>query len=152
MKRMALLLAMLATSMLVAASCGGSSTSRKGDDTAVLGAAEHPAVLVKLGEVVGSGVTGTVKLSGAGNDQTKVHIALTGDDGSSHPAHLHQGTCSKPNPVPRYPLNNVKEGTSDTTIDADLDQLESEAPLYVNVHKSGSNLNTSIACKEIDFS
>jgi Cu/Zn superoxide dismutase len=98
-----------------------------------------------------SGITGSATLTAAG-DQTRVVVTLTGDTPkASHPSHLHDGTCDDLDPAPQYPLANVVNGTSTTTIKATLDDLRSE-PYALNVHKSNDDLETYVACGDLESS
>ena len=45
----------------------------------------------------------------------------------------------------KYPLSNVVNGVSETVLNVTFDQLLSERPLGINVHKSATELNISVA-------
>ena len=68
---------------------------------ATLALAQAP-VTIKLGPQNKSGESGTAKLTPEG-DSTKVEISLKGGPkGASQPAHIHEGSCSKLDPNPKY--------------------------------------------------
>ena len=95
----------------------------------------------------GSGQHGTVALKPRGS-KTVVEIHLLGAPGSSEPAHIHSGSCSKLNPAPKYPLTPVVDGISETTVNQPLAALTAGG-LAVNVHKSAADLKTYVACGDL---
>ena len=117
----------------LAAGCGG-------------GAASSTSVL--LGEQGGSGQSGTATLTPQGST-TRVVIELSHPPAAPQPSHIHQGTCENPNPQPAFPLNNVERGTAETTVNASLKELQDSGDYYVNVHKSGAEIATVVACGDI---
>lgn len=65
------------------------------------------------------------------------------------PAHIHMGTCPGVGEV-KYPLENLVGGTSTTVLTGvTLEQLRSELPLTLNVHKSASEASVYTACGEL---
>jgi hypothetical protein len=103
-------------------------------------------LVAALAQQANSNVTGTVTLTPQGDDKTVVKIQLRGDASTDpHPAHIHDGTCEDFDQAPAYPLENVENGTSTTTVDAPLQELLSE-PYIVNVHKSEAEISTYISC------
>jgi len=111
-------------------------------------AAMHP-MQFKLHAQNGSGETGTATLLQSG-DNVIVKVRLAGTpNGVAQPAHIHMGTCDKLNPKPTYPLHNVVDGTSETTVmNVKLADLTS-GPFAINVHKSTSDLGTYVACGDL---
>ncbi|MBC5802404.1 MAG: CHRD domain-containing protein [Candidatus Eremiobacteraeota bacterium] len=95
----------------------------------------------------GSGETGTVSLAPAGKGSTTVTIAMTGAPAGAQPAHIHTGTCAKLGSV-AYPLTNVVDGKSTSTVKASLADLTA-GNYAVNVHKSLSDLETYVACANL---
>ena len=105
-------------------------------------------VTIKLGEQNKSGESGTAKLTPAG-DKTKVEISLKGaPKGASQPAHIHEGSCAKLDPKPKYGLENVVDGKSTSEVSADIKTLTA-GKLAVNVHKSAAEVKTYVACGDI---
>ncbi len=64
------------------------------------------------------------------------------------PAHVHPGTCATLDPKPKYPLSDVKDDKSSTTIDVALADLTKSA-FAVNLHKSSAEAKTYSACGDI---
>ena len=128
---------------LLAAGCGSDGGGSKSGKSRQL--------TVTLAEQNGSGESGTAILTKSG-DKTKVVIDLKSPAASSmsepQPAHIHTGSCDKLDPTPEYALANVEGGKSTTTVDAKLDDLESEAHA-INVHKSAADIKTYVACGNI---
>lgn len=97
-----------------------------------------------------SGEQGTAMLEEV-NGKVKVTINLSGEPkGVSQPAHIHVGACPNPGTV-KYPLSNVVNGKSETMLTISVDEIMQglPLPLAVNVHKSGSDLKTYVACGNI---
>jgi len=96
----------------------------------------------------GSGESGTVTLTAVG-DKTRVDIALVGAPaGVAQPVHVHEGTCAKLNPKPKYPLTTLADGVSSTTIDAPMSSLTAGG-FAVNAHKSTTEIGTYVSCGDL---
>lgn len=105
-------------------------------------------VVVPLQAIGGSNQTGSATLTSAGN-KTNVVIALNGVAADAvEPAHIHQGTCAKLDPKPMYGLTSVAGGQSATTLNMPLSALQTGG-FAINVHQSGTNLATYVACGNI---
>ena len=105
-------------------------------------------VNVKLGTQNKSGESGTAKLTPMG-DKTKVELSIKGaPKGVSQPAHIHEGSCAKLDPKPKYALQNVVEGKSSTEVPADIKTLTA-GKLAINVHKSAEEAKVYVACGDI---
>jgi hypothetical protein len=105
-------------------------------------------VTVKLGAQNKSGQSGTARLTPAG-DKTKVELNMKGaPKGTPQPAHIHEGTCAKLDPKPKYPLENVVDGKSTTEVPADIKTLTA-GKLAINVHKSAEEAKVYVACGNI---
>lgn len=110
-------------------------------------AAASEAVAVELGAVNDSGESGKATLTPV-DGQTKVVIELTGAPADvAQPAHIHQGNCANLG-GPAYPLEAVKNGKSETTIDAKLSDLAA-GDFAINIHKSEKEISTYVACGNI---
>lgn len=94
-----------------------------------------------------SGQTGTAKLNPAGAKTDVILDIKAGAAGVPQPAHVHDGTCATLGAV-KYPLTNVVDGKSTTTIDVDLDTLL-KGTFAVNVHKSGAEATVYVSCADI---
>ena len=92
-------------------------------------------------------MSGTVTFSAVG-DRTGVEVKVEANGNTDMPAHIHPGTCAKLTPQPKYPLGNVKNGTSSTVVPATIDQLFA-GNLAVNIHKSNDDLKTYTACVDL---
>jgi hypothetical protein len=111
-------------------------------------AADGPHRVYALAAQNGSGELGTVTLTAVG-EKTRVDVALAGAPTDvAQPAHIHEGSCAKLDPKPKYPLTTVMDGTSTTTVDVPLDKLVAGG-LAVNVHKSTKDIPTYVACGEL---
>ena len=101
---------------------------------------------VKLDEQNGSGESGTAVLRDTAAGLV-VTINLTGGKGIQ-PAHIHKGTCATLDPKPAYPLKNVINGKSTTTLKGEtISELQGKDA--INVHKSLKDLPTYVACGNI---
>ena len=110
-------------------------------------AAASGTVTVELKAVNDSGVSGKATLTPMDN-KAKVTIEVTGaPQDVAQPAHIHQGTCEDLG-APKYPLEAVKNGKSETTIDAKLSDLTA-GDLAINIHKSEKEMSVYAACGEI---
>lgn len=95
-----------------------------------------------------SGQSGTAVFQGDG-DKTKVTLTMVGKKFTSpQPAHIHVGKCPKPGEV-KYPLNNVVDGKSETTISVDIVDLFADLPLAINVHESAEKASVYTACGDL---
>jgi hypothetical protein len=101
-------------------------------------------VVVPLAALNGSGESGTATLRAQGA-QTLVTIELANGGTEKQPAHFHVGTCDTYQPRPLYPLKDVVNGASTTTLDVPIDKLVA-GDLIINVHKSYSDIATQAAC------
>lgn len=105
-------------------------------------------ITVRLTAQNKSGETGSAKLTPQG-DQTKVEISLKGTPkGVAQPAHIHEGSCAKLDPKPKYGLESITDGKSTTVVPVSVDTLLGEK-MAINVHKSGEDLKTYVACGDI---
>jgi len=64
------------------------------------------------------------------------------------PAHIHPGSCEDLVPQPKYPLQNVVNGSSTTVVPAGLAELMA-GDLAVNLHRSNDDLGTYTACADL---
>ncbi len=111
-------------------------------------AADGPHRVYALATQNASGELGTVTLTAVG-EKTRVEVALANAPTDvPQPAHIHEGTCAKLDPKPKYPLTTVVDGTSTTMVDVPMSQLVAGG-FAVNVHKSTKEIPTYIACGEL---
>jgi hypothetical protein len=106
-------------------------------------------VNVKMGAQNKSGETGSAKLTPMGDDKTKVEISLKGGPkGTPQPAHIHEGTCAKLDPKPKWGLENVVDGKSTTEVPVGIAEIQ-KGTYAINVHKSGDDIKTYVSCGNI---
>ncbi len=83
------------------------------------------------------------------NGNVKVTLNLTGAPaGVTQPAHIHVGSCPDVGAV-KYALTSPVNGVSETILDVTLDQIRSELPLGINVHKSEDEAKVYVACGDV---
>jgi len=111
-------------------------------------AATTTTLTVAIGAQNGSGETGTATLTQNGSD-VKVVIAIKGAPaGTPQPAHIHDGTCADLKGV-AYPLSNVVDGSSQTTVKGvTIDKLTG-GTFAINVHASAADLGKYVACGNV---
>jgi hypothetical protein len=132
----------LAAAAALAAGCGGSEPTSGGGTT---GSDAGKTVTVDLATQNDSGESGTATLTSQGSG-TNVVLALENPaSGSPQPAHIHKGTCADLDPEPAYPLENVVDGASETTVDVPLEDLKG-GRFAINVHKSEAEADVYVAC------
>jgi hypothetical protein len=80
----------------------------------------------------------------------QVVVSITGEPaGVPQPTHIHEGTCAKLNPAPKYPLSNTVDGKG-TSMVKDVKLSDLTAGKYaINIHKSTSDIATYVACGNI---
>lgn len=104
---------------------------------------------VVLNEQNNSAEYGNVVLSEK-NGMAVVKVTLQNAKGKNQPAHIHAGSCIALGAVD-YPLNNVVNGVSETTLKVSLTQLKEKLPLAINVHKSNAEANKYVACGNLEL-
>ena len=123
---------------LALAGCGG-------DDGGAGGGGGE--VTVELAEQNGSGQSGTATLAPAGDGQTLVTLELSNPGSDPQPVHVHSGSCAELGEV-AYPLTNLEGGTSETTVDTTIEELQSGG-FAINAHESEANIQNYVACGDI---
>ena len=113
-----------------------------------LAASGETDLTIRLETLSGSGVTGTVGFTEVQGGRTRVIVVVDPAGHPDMPAHIHPGTCTNLTPQPKYPLENVIDGTSTTEIPATMADLLASR-VAVNLHASVSDLETYTACAEI---
>lgn len=131
-----------------AVSGAADSKAKSAGESKSSGAKAGP-VSVTLGEQNGSKETGTAQLTSEGADKTRVVLTLKGGPAKvAQPAHIHDGSCAKLDPKPKYPLSSVENGKSTTVVPVSLESLTG-GNLAINVHKSSDDIQTYVACGDI---
>jgi hypothetical protein len=96
----------------------------------------------------GSGEYGSVTFLQRGPNLV-VSVYMDNPTAATQPVHIHDGTCAKLNPKPKYPLMSLSSGSSSTTLEnVSLASLLA-GPFAVNVHKSPNEVGTYVACGDI---
>lgn len=129
--------ALLAALTLAVAACGGDDEEAGADG----------AVEVTLSEQNGSGQSGTATLAPAGEGQTTVTLELSSPGEAPQPVHIHMGTCENLGDV-AYPLTNLEGGTSETTVEVALEELQA-GEFAINAHESEEAIQNYVACGNI---
>lgn len=104
--------------------------------------------MVKLKSQNNSNQEGLVALM---EESGKVKVVLQVESGAKdipQPAHIHIGSCAGIGGV-KYPLENVINGKSETTLNVTLADLIKSLPLAINVHKSAQQVGTYVSCGDI---
>lgn len=105
-------------------------------------------IQVDLSTQNNSGQSGKAVLTEV-DGKVKVILNITGKPSTvAQPAHIHVSNCATIGAV-KYPLTSVTNGASQTTLDVSLDQLVSQLPLSINVHKSAAEASVYVACGDI---
>ena len=113
------------------------------DGTAIT-SAPAPSLTVQLAAGRDGDQSGTATLTAKGN-QTDVALNIKpGAAGVAQPAHIHVGTCPVPGDV-KYPLKDVVDGKSTTTLDVSLAQLLTGG-FAINAHLSAADIGKYVAC------
>jgi len=113
-------------------------------DGALITSAPNPAITVQLAAGRDGDQSGTATLTAKGN-QTDVTLNIKpGAAGVAQPAHVHVGGCPVPDAV-KYPLKDVVDGKSTTTLDVSFAQLLTGG-FAVNVHQSAADIGKYVAC------
>lgn len=83
-----------------------------------------------------------------GRVQVVLDLSSTTPITNPQPAHIHSGSCDTLGNIV-YPLSNVVNGKSITTINVTMAKLLSSLPLAINVHQSAADINTYTSCGNI---
>lgn len=117
-------------------------------ETADTASPPEEVVTVELSEQNDSGESGTAKLTEV-DGKVYVSLSLTGAPADvMQPAHIHVGACPDVGAV-KYPLTSPVNGASETVLDVTFDQLRSELPLGINVHKSDTEAKVYVSCGDL---
>jgi Cu/Zn superoxide dismutase len=96
----------------------------------------------------GSGEDGTATITASGDSAVTVVVKLSNGTTVAQPAHIHMGSCANLDPTPKYPLTNVVDGASETTVNVALADL-TKGGFAINVHKSAAEVSTYVSCGDI---
>lgn len=115
---------------------------KEDEDSEVQGEASE--MDVTLEAVNNSSESGTAQLKEK-DGKVVVKLNLSGFQNNPQPAHIHAGQCPGVGAV-KYPLTNVVNGHSVTTLNVTLTELEKQLPLAINVHESAANIKNYTSC------
>jgi hypothetical protein len=91
---------------------------------------------------------GTVTLTGNGNQTTVTINVAPGAAGVAQPAHIHDGACPGVGAI-KYPLSNVVDGMSTTTVNVALHDLLT-GQYSINIHQGpGAEASIYTACVDL---
>jgi hypothetical protein len=96
----------------------------------------------------GSSEDGTATITASGDSAVTVVVKLSNGTTVAQPAHIHVGSCANLDPTPKYPLTNVVDGASETTVNVALADL-TKGGFAINVHKSAAEVSTYVSCGDI---
>jgi hypothetical protein len=105
-------------------------------------------VTVTMNAQNGSGEDGTATITAAGANAVTVVVKLSNGTSVAQPAHIHVGSCANLDPTPKYPLTNVVNGDSTTTVNVALADITTGG-FAINVHKSAAEVSTYVSCGDI---
>jgi predicted lipoprotein with Yx(FWY)xxD motif len=113
-------------------------------DGGTITSAANPTIELILGAGRDADQNGKARLVSKG-DKTDVILDIKpGAAGAAQPAHIHEGTCPAPGAV-KYPLTNVVDGKSTTTLDVKLADLL-KGGIAINAHLSAAEAAKYVAC------
>lgn len=106
------------------------------------------------GQGAGASIKGTIKAL-ALDGRTEVSVALNGaSPNATHPWHVHEGKCGSGGPIvgdpgAYTPLQVGSAGTASANTNLNL-MLNEAKDYFVNVHASETDMQTIIACGDLD--
>ncbi len=108
-------------------------------------------IIIDMKAVGGSDEWGKVALTFLGA-KTKISLRLDGAPyGALQPAHIHKGTCDAIGEELTHKLTFPATGSSESVVEASLDELRAEGSLVIDVHKSFAEDGVVVACGEINL-
>ena len=108
-------------------------------------------VIIDMKAVGGSGESGRVALTFMGA-KTKISLRLDGAPyGTLQPAHIHKGTCENIGEEAKYKLTFPATGSSESVIEAGLEELRAAGAMVIDIHKSFAEDKKVVSCGELRF-
>lgn len=105
-------------------------------------------VAVQLNEQNNSGEYGNATLKEVDGKVVVTVDVKNAPRGVSQPAHIHVGSCIAIGAV-KYPLKNILNGMSETTLNVSMSELSAQGPLALNVHKSTTQSDVYVSCGNV---
>lgn len=105
-------------------------------------------IVIQMSAQNDSGQNGTATISEADGKASVVLSMSSLVDSNDQPAHIHLGTCANIGGV-KYPLTNIKDGSSETLLDVSIADLLSQGELAINAHKSVAEVSVYTSCGDI---
>jgi hypothetical protein len=140
---------LVAALALVLVAHGGASAQTKSSATSPSDFKDQ-IMTVKLAELNNSGVYGGARITYVSDTESRVEITTIANSSSvPMPAHIHKGSCANLDPVPAFPLNNVVNSASDTTVPVSMLDL-AKGGYAINIHKSATEASVYVACGDIE--
>lgn len=116
------------------------------EETQPQGAEGGVETTLPLQAVEESGEEGTVILQEKdGYVTVKVSVA---DPGAIRPIQISNGTCATPEDL-KYPLNDIIQGVSETTLGLPMSEFLGQGPMVLNVYKSPDESTVRTACADL---
>src|SRR5579872_384710 len=73
-------------------------------------------------------------------------VEMAGGQNGTQTVHIHTGSCASPNPIPRYTLTDIVDGSSRTMVPGiSLDDLL-KGQYVIDVHESSADSQRYVAC------
>jgi len=144
-------LALVASAALFFTACSANAPEAASPSPAAMSAASPTVVAmqktIQLIAQNGSGQSGTAVITKSPKGNAVVTVSLTGGKfATPQPAHIHLGVCPAPGAV-KYPLTDVVNGKSVTTLDASYDDIaKATDKMAINVHMSAKEIKAYTAC------
>lgn len=104
---------------------------------------------MRLESVGGSKQSGIVTIEDDENAMAVVSVRVLGSTEAEQSAHIHYGSCAYTGEV-KFPLVDLADGSSRTTLEISKQELLWGLPLSVNVHASTTD-DTIVACADISY-
>lgn len=85
------------------------------------------------------------------NGKVIIGISTTGEPKNVvQMANIYSGTCESLANV-KYPLNNIVNGSSQTTLETTLLNLQNSGQLAININKTQGDNKSSVSCANLEF-
>ena len=79
----------------------------------------------------------------------RIVVKMSGGQNGSQPVQIHTGSCANLDPVPKYALTNIADGSSTTTISGISVGDLLKGTYVIDVHESSADIKRYVACAAI---